>query len=232
MTKVEFDSSERVSCIYQTAQTWMKSGICTDVTVTCLDEKDKKVDFKCHKLMIFPILTQYCPMTSVECEDIEQVILTDVAPDFFKQFLNYVYGLENSNQDFSAFFSQNEVAEPLESNIIVKMEHEDDDEDIDDQLKDGHQNAESRGVLGWKFEGVSSKALKNDSSDFDTIQVKIFKFVDQKLFFILYICQDQGTSFFTKLSLSDTKEHCKNCEDLLPLDNARRLAWVIKTFRT
>ena len=93
-------------------------------------------------------------MTNDECEDIEQVILTDVDPDFFKQFLNYVYGLENSNQDFSAFFSQNEVAEPLESNIIVKMEHEDDDEDIDDQLKDGLQNAESRGDPGWKFEGV------------------------------------------------------------------------------
>ena len=40
----------------------------------------------------------------------------------------------------------------------------------------------------------------------------------------------QETSFFSKLSVSDKKEHCKNCEELLPVEPAaRKMAWVNKT---
>ena len=98
--------------IYETAETWIKSGKRSDITVTCLDDKDNIVDFKLHKLIIFPFLTQSCLLTGDDYDDVEHVILPDVSSDYFKKFLNDTSRkLENSNKDFFDFFSPKHVVE-------------------------------------------------------------------------------------------------------------------------
>ena len=96
--------------MYETAQ--IKSGTCSDITVTCLDDKDNIVDFKLHKLIIFPFLTQSCLLTGDDYDDVEHVILPDVSSDYFKKFLKDTSRkLENSNKDFFDFFSPKHVVE-------------------------------------------------------------------------------------------------------------------------
>ena len=124
--KFESDSSDRLSSIYELAKIWFKYGVCCDVTVTCVDENGK-FDFKCHKLMIFPLFSQvYALNSSRNFEDIEHVILPDVKPCSFKQFLHYVYGLENSQPSFSDIFVTNDENSLL-LGTTVKIENEDTD---------------------------------------------------------------------------------------------------------
>ena len=111
---------------YKIAQTWIKSATSSDITVTCLDEKENKVDFKSHKLMIFPFLTQSCLLTSDDYEDIDQVILPDVSPHYFNKFLNSTYKkLEDSNEDYFAFFSSKHVVVSPAATADVKMNEDD-----------------------------------------------------------------------------------------------------------
>ena len=133
--------------MYETAQ--IKSGTCSDITVTCVDEKDNKVDFKCHKLIIFPFLSQSCLLTSDEYEDIEHMILPDVSPNYFKKFLNYTFRkLEYSNEDYFAFFSSKHVVVSQAANVKVND---------DDGGGGGNQGVAGEGV------GLVGEDLQNQS---------------------------------------------------------------------
>ena len=97
--KFEALSPERVT---STDQTWMNSCLSPDVTVICLEDDDMtKVEFRCHKLMIIPLISQYCPINSINNEEIEQVMMPNLTPSFFKQYLNHVYGGLEKSKNFS-----------------------------------------------------------------------------------------------------------------------------------
>ena len=99
MMKFEALSPERVT---STDQTWMNSCLSPDVTVICLEDDDMtKVEFRCHKLMIIPLISQYCPINSINNEEIEQVMMPNLTPSFFKQYLNHVYGGLEKSKNFS-----------------------------------------------------------------------------------------------------------------------------------
>ena len=128
--------------VYETAETWIKSGKRSDITVTCLDDKDNIVDFKCHKLIIFPFLTQSCLSMGDDYDDVEHVILPDVSSDYFKKFLNDTSRkLENSNKDFFDFFSPKHVVESPAAKVELKIE-------CDNDVGGGYQGGEGGGNLG------------------------------------------------------------------------------------
>ena len=139
-------SKERVSWIFELARVWIKSDLCTDVTVTCLSSQDvdRKVDFKCHKLMLLPLLSHNCPIHCVNFEDVDSIILPDISPEFFTQYLNYVYGLEQTSLDFSQILHPSVGVESLLANgftsVKVKVEHDDyyDDDDYVDNCDRGN----------------------------------------------------------------------------------------------
>ena len=174
---------ERVTWIHQLAQTWIKSDICTDVTVTCFsspEDDERKLDFKCHKLMLLPLITQNCPLNCVNYEDIDHIILPDITPQFFNQYLNYVYGLEQTSLDFSQFLQPNINVEALLlangfPSVKVKVEHDDyyDEDEFVDQYDKGSngddRNNLSSGSLDIKrnVEIKVQKRQRDEDSDGD-----------------------------------------------------------------
>ena len=75
---MKLHDKEREGWIYELAQTWLETGHCCDVIVTCYDQDGAQSQFRCHKVLILPLLNQHCPAKL--CEEAEQVLLPDVTP--------------------------------------------------------------------------------------------------------------------------------------------------------
>ena len=88
--------------------------------------------FHCHKLMVRPFLQHNCGLS--DYEDVEVVMIPEVREEQFRQYLNYVYGLQQEQQ-FAGTLE--EIFSLGYSAIEVKLEDEEDCEPELESPEDG-----------------------------------------------------------------------------------------------
>ena len=85
--KFESHQSDLVTLVLQIAREWLRLGVLCDLTVICGGAKVEK-SFQCHKILLW--LKQFC---SSSCPaEAEVVILPDIDPQEFQNYLNPAYG--------------------------------------------------------------------------------------------------------------------------------------------
>ena len=133
--KFESYESDRQEWINVLARELMRSGICLDLTVICGAGDDERKSFRCHKILLLSFLKQYCPL---EClEDVEDIILPDMDPQAFKEYLNIEYGLDALPKSSFAFPNG---SDPL------KLEMNAYDEDIDSRHHENESDKKEHNV--------------------------------------------------------------------------------------
>ena len=100
--------------------------------------------FHCHKIMVRPFLQHNCGLS--DYEDVEVVMIPEVREEQFRQYLDYVYGLQQE-QHFSGTLE--EILSLGYSAIKVKLEEEEDCEP-ECQDEDFDLTAEASGCKGRK----------------------------------------------------------------------------------
>ena len=173
----------KIGWIQEVAQTWLETGHCCDVTVTCIDHEGAQSQFQCHKIFLLPLISKHCP--SQLCEEAEQVILPEVTPTEFRHYLSLAYGLQDGGSMVQGGKGNAAIAGLLQG---VKIKVEDDycfDEDLDDIDETdlvGHdmdENTVKLPVLAsdCKEEALSKEEIKKSLSDpdFTTAEKKIYK---------------------------------------------------------
>lgn len=124
--------SDRATWVYNIAQEWLKTERFADLTVSCGGGGGEPRVFHCHKIMVRPFLQHNCGLANYE--DVEVVMIPEVREDQFRQYLNYVYGLQQEQeQHFTGTLE--EILSLGYSAIKVKLEEEE-EEDCDPECRD------------------------------------------------------------------------------------------------
>ena len=97
--QMKYQAPERVGWVYELAQSWLKTGRCTDLIVTCVDDDGVKTDLSCHKILMLPFLIRHCPPEVLE--DSDNVIMPDISHDQVKQYLQAAYGLSKEEGEWN-----------------------------------------------------------------------------------------------------------------------------------
>ena len=104
------------------SQLFVQGEKCWDISVSCGEGAGRSV-FRCHKIMVRPFLLQNCGLS--DYQDVEIVIIPHIGGELFRQYLNYVYGLQEGQASWEGpFTSSIEEIECLGySAIKVKLEN-------------------------------------------------------------------------------------------------------------
>ena len=164
---MKLHEKEREGWIYEVAQSWLETGHCCDVTVTCYDQDGVKSQFRCHKVLILPLLTQHCPHNLIE--EAEQVLLPDVTPAEFRHFLSLAYGLQDASKVQGAIAG-------LLNGVKIKVEDDycfdEDLEDLDESDLVGHTEDDHVKIPllpDCKEEALSKEDVKQNLNDPDFV---------------------------------------------------------------
>ena len=124
--KFESYESDRQKWVNSLAKEWLRLEICLDLTVVCGAGDEERRSFQCHKIILLSFLKQFCP---IEClVDVEEVILPDMDPQVFEEYLKIEYGFINGDLPDASFApALPDVNDPLKLKV---EEDECDEEDI------------------------------------------------------------------------------------------------------